>query len=608
MEKEGSLRLRRIAIKEEEVEPLEFIEEMTSHVDEVQQMVLDDILSTNANAEYLQRHGIFGGSIDRKTFKSKLPIIEYENILPDIQRIANGDPSPIFSAQPVTEFLTSSGTSGGERKMIPVIANHHEGTYTFFGWLIPAILNKYISGLDKGKVLHFFSTKTETKSLAGIIMRPILTSYYKSSQFLCKHYANINYTSSIPSIHCTDVFQSLYAQMLAGLADRLAIFQIGSVFPPSFLQAIRFLELHFQDLAADIEHGTVNPQVTDTAVRTALGNILTPDPENAAHIRNECSSGDWQGIIRRIWPNTKFLDILVSGAMVQYIPSLNFYSGDLPLASTLYGSSECLVGLNLYPFTKPEDIAYTIMPNMAYFEFLPVKPVDDIGQIRAEQVVDPVDLAHVEDGKEYEIIVTTYSGLYRYKIGDVLRVAKFYKKAPQFQLVGRKNVCLSIDVDKTEETELQKAIAAAELSHLRPHNATVLDYTCYTDVKTIPGHYVIYCELLPTNYSENSSFSRIIDQCCLTIEESLNSVYKSLRAYYKRIGPLEIKLVKSGTFHEVMDYAIARGASTAQYKLPKCVKSTWMLEILEARVVSTHFSPGVPTWSPCPQQTMASNG
>uniref|UniRef100_A0A5K1FEE1 Uncharacterized protein n=1 Tax=Nymphaea colorata TaxID=210225 RepID=A0A5K1FEE1_9MAGN len=83
MEKEGSLRLKRIAMKEEEVEALEFIEGMRSHVDEVQQMVLNDILSTNANADYLQRHGIFGGSIDRKTSKSKQPISEYEDILPN---------------------------------------------------------------------------------------------------------------------------------------------------------------------------------------------------------------------------------------------------------------------------------------------------------------------------------------------------------------------------------------------------------------------------------------------------------------------------------------------------------------------------------------------
>ncbi|CAN6477804.1 unnamed protein product [Victoria cruziana] len=480
--------------------------------------------------------------------------------------------------------------------MVPVIANHHEGIYAIYGWLVPAIINRYVSGLDHGKVLHFFSVKTATKSPGGLITRPVLTSYYKSPQFLRKHYANINYTSPIPSIHCTDVFQSLYSQLLVGLADRLAVVQMGSTFPPSLLQAVNFLQLHFQDLATDIEHGTVNPQITDPAVRAALQHILAPDPENAQHIRRECSGGNRQGIIRRIWPNIKLLDIVVTGAMAQYISSLNFYSGDLPLTSTIYGSSECFFGLNLRPCTKPEDIAYTILPNMAYFEFLPVKPADDI---REDQVLDPVDLAHVEVGKEYEIIVTTYSGLYRYKVGDILRVANFYNKAPEFHMVGRKNVCLSIDVDKTEEIEIQKAIAAVELAHLGPHNARILDYICHGDVTTIPGRYVIYFELSPTDHIENDELSQAIDRCCFTIEESLNSVYRALRACYKTLGPLEIKLVKGSTFHKILDQAIARGACAAQYKVPKCVKSAWILEILEASVVSVHFSADVPSWSPC---------
>ncbi|CAN6477806.1 unnamed protein product [Victoria cruziana] len=493
--------------------------------------------------------------------------------------------------------------------MIPILADHNDGLYTSYGWLFPAVVNnnyiichffshylvQYIPKQPKGKTLYFFSIKAWTKSPAGITMRHALTSYYNSPQFLYKHYPKFNYTSPIPSILCTDAFQSMYAQILVGLADRLAIVCVGSGFAPSLIHAIRLLELHYEDLAADIEHGTVNPQITDPAVREALENILVPDPDNATHIRRECSSGDWQGIIKRIWPNTKFLEIVVTGAMAQYIPRFNFYSGNLPLVNNLYGSSECVFGLNLNPFNKPEDVAYTIMPNLAFFEFLPIMPADDINHMVQQE---PVDLAHVEVGKEYEIMVTTYSGLYRYKVGDILRVVKFYNKAPEFQIVGRRNVCLSIDMDKTEETDVQKAIAAAELTHLVPHNIKVLDYTCYSDVKKLPGHYIIYFELSPTNHIESYLLSQAIDRCCFTIEESLSSVYRSLRAYYKRIDPLEIKLVKSGTFHELMEHAVSRGASAAQYKPPKCVKSAWILEKLEAKVVSAHFSPSAPSWSP----------
>lgn len=90
---------------EKDAKALQFIEEMTRNVDSVQEKVLAEILSRNDNAEYLQRFKLRGGT-DRDTFKSKVPVVTYEEIQPDIQRIANGDRSPIFSSHPISEFLT----------------------------------------------------------------------------------------------------------------------------------------------------------------------------------------------------------------------------------------------------------------------------------------------------------------------------------------------------------------------------------------------------------------------------------------------------------------------------------------------------------------------
>lgn len=92
---------------EKDAKALQFIEEMTRNADTVQENVLAEILTRNAQTEYLQRFKL-GGSTDRKTFKSKLPIITYEDLQPEIQRIANGDRSPILSAHPISEFLTRS--------------------------------------------------------------------------------------------------------------------------------------------------------------------------------------------------------------------------------------------------------------------------------------------------------------------------------------------------------------------------------------------------------------------------------------------------------------------------------------------------------------------
>ena len=90
---------------EKDAKALRFIEEMTRNADTVQENLLAEILRRNAETEYLRRFNL-GGATDRDTFKSKLPIITYEDLQPEIQRIADGDRSPILSAHPISEFLT----------------------------------------------------------------------------------------------------------------------------------------------------------------------------------------------------------------------------------------------------------------------------------------------------------------------------------------------------------------------------------------------------------------------------------------------------------------------------------------------------------------------
>ncbi|XP_010691643.2 probable indole-3-acetic acid-amido synthetase GH3.1 [Beta vulgaris subsp. vulgaris] len=572
---------------EKDAKALRFIEEMTRNADEVQQKVLGEILTRNAETEYLRRFKL-NAAIDRETFKSKLPMVTYEDLQPEIQRIANGDRSPILSAHPISEFLTSSGTSAGERKLMPTIQEELDRRQLLYSLLMP-VMNLYVPGLDKGKGLYFLFVKSETKTPGGLLARPVLTSYYKSEHFKTRPYdPYMVYTSPNEAILCSDSYQSMYSQMLCGLYERNSVLRLGAVFASGLLRAIRFLQLNWRQLAQDIRVGKLNSKVTDPNICSTMGQVMKPDPELAYFITSECEKDQWEGIITRIWPNTKYLDVIVTGAMAQYIPTLDFYSGGLPMACTMYASSECYFGLNLNPMCKPSEVSYTIMPNMAYFEFLSLESAGSSPRL--------VDLVNVEVGKEYELVITTYAGLYRYRVGDILRVTGFHNSAPQFHFVRRKNVLLSIDSDKTDESELQKAVENAT-QLLKDYNTSVVEYTSYADTKTIPGHYVIYWELLAKE-SGNSVPSNVLDQCCLAMEESLNSVYRQGRVSDNSIGPLEIRVVKNGTFEELMDYAISRGASINQYKVPRCVNFTPIMELLDSRVLSVNFSPSLPHWTP----------
>ena len=90
---------------EKDAKALQFIEEMTRNADSVQENVLAQILRRNADTEYLRSFNL-DGATDRETFKSKIPMVTYEDLQPFIQRIADGDRSPILSSHPVSEFLT----------------------------------------------------------------------------------------------------------------------------------------------------------------------------------------------------------------------------------------------------------------------------------------------------------------------------------------------------------------------------------------------------------------------------------------------------------------------------------------------------------------------
>ncbi|PHU05839.1 putative indole-3-acetic acid-amido synthetase GH3.4 [Capsicum chinense] len=580
-------------------EGFEFIEEVTSNVDEVQKKVLAEILSQNAHVEYLQDHGL-NGHTDRDTFKKVIPVITYQDIQPHINRIINGDKSPILCSQPITELLTSSGTSGGESKLIPT-TDEVLRRRSQLDKLQKCVMSQAVPDYGNGKAMYFMFLRSEEKTPGGLTACALSTSIYRSPYFDFSRPQN-NYTSPPATFLCPDSYQSMYSQMLCGLCQNRQVLRVGSFFATSFIRAILFLEKYWSLLCNDIRTGTVDARVTDPSVREAVMKILKPDPNLADFIEAECTKDSWKGIITRVWPNAKYVTTTVTGTMSQYVPTLDYYSSSLPLVSTMYTASEGPFGINLNPFCKPSEVSYTLIPTMGYFEFLPnrgnngvINSISMPKTLSKEEQQQLVDLADVKIGQEYELIITTYSGLYRYRVSDVLRVAGYKNNAPQFTFLCRENVVLSIDADHTNEVELQNAVRNA-VGNLFPFDARVTEYTSYVDNATIPSHYVLFWEL-----SVNGSTPippSVFEDCCLTIEESLNFFYRQGRAYEKTIGPLEIRVVEIGTFDQLMDYCVSLGASMSQYKTPLCVKFEPHIDLLNSRVVSSYFSPMCPKWVP----------
>ncbi|XP_052208845.1 putative indole-3-acetic acid-amido synthetase GH3.9 [Diospyros lotus] len=591
---------KRLEYKGEEA--LKELEKLTGKADEVQESILREILARNGETEYLKKY--MAGSSDVLEFKRRVPVITYNGVRPYIQRIANGEDSSLISGHPITEMLCSSGTSAGEPKMMPSIAEDLDRR-TFLYNLIMPIMNQYISGLDEGKAMFLYFVKSEMSTPCGLPARTVLTSYYKSKHFKCRSRDPFNdFTSPDQAILSSDSKQSMYCQLLAGLLHRRQVLRLGAVFASAFLRAISFLEDNWPDLCQDIRTGQLNPSITDAECRSAMSVVLSaPDPELAGEIEAICGQSSWKGIVCRLWPKAKYIEAVVTGTMAQYIPSLEYYTnGELPLVCTMYASSECYFGVNLKPLCEPSEVVFTLLPNMGYFEFIPLgengtlfMDLDEEDEVPKDKLVD---LVEVRLGCYYELVVTTFAGLYRYRIGDVLQVTGFHHRAPQFRFICRRNVVLSIDNDKTNEEDLHKSVTKAK-KLLEPYGALLVEYTSYADASSVPGHYVIYWEIRNCSPTAVAPSLEVLRECCAAMEEELDYVYRRCRAHDKSVGPLEIRVVKPGTFEALMDLFIEQGGSINQYKTPRCIKSNnAALKLLDSSVKACFFSPRDPMWKP----------
>src|SRR5690606_26621746 len=112
---------------------------------------------------------------------------------------------------------------------------------------------------------------------------------------------------------------------------------------------------------------------------------------------------------------------------------------------------------------------YVLAVGTAFFEFIPLAAVD-------EAQPATVDLKNLQVGSEYEIVLTSDAGLYRYRLGDIVRVTGWHATAPTFQFLYRRGTLLNLVGEKTSERHTASAITSA-LGRWLGASDPVRDYT-----------------------------------------------------------------------------------------------------------------------------------
>lgn len=214
-----------------------------------------------------------------------------------------------------------------------------------------------------------------------------------------------------------DFHQSLYCHLLCGLISRDDIQVVSSTFAHSIVHAFRTFEQVWEELCNNIRDGVLTSRITVPSIRTAMSKLLKPNPELAATIHEKCSRlSNWYGLIPELFPNAKYIYGIMTGSMEPYLNKLRHYAADLPLLSADYGSSEGWIGANVNPDMPPELATFAVLPNIGYFEFIPLRQnLDTLAEEGSDSTLitlepKPVGLSEVRVGEEYEILVTNFAG------------------------------------------------------------------------------------------------------------------------------------------------------------------------------------------------------
>lgn len=255
--------------------------------------------------------------------------------------------------------------------------------------------------------MQFIYSSKQFKTKGGLAAGTATTNVYRNAEFK-KTMRAMQTTCCSPDevIFGPDFHQSLYCHLLCGLIFRDEVQVVSSTFAHSIVHAFRTFEQVWEELVTDIREGTLSSRVTVPSIRAAIAKLLKPNPELASAIYSKILGlSNWNGLIQELFPNTKYIYGIMTGSMEPYLRKMRHYAGDLPLLSADYGSSEGWIGANVNPQLPPELSTFAVLPNIGFFEFIPLRE-----DLNCQEEAKPVGLTEVKIGEEYEILVTNFAG------------------------------------------------------------------------------------------------------------------------------------------------------------------------------------------------------
>ena len=499
---------------------------------EVQEHVLLDILKHAEQSQIGEKFG-FSKIKNYADFASILPPQTWKDLEPYAKAMERGEKNQLFNGVP-DYFVCTSGTTGSIKK-IPESARGRAAKSMTTRLRVEAIA-RHAPSVTNAKLLPLVNNAVEGYSEAGIafgsasgIALATASEQLKNRVAFPLEALEVGYSDALDYLILRFALEEDVRIIFGNNAGRIEQF---------FLRA----EKEAEHLIDDIKHGTLS---CETAIPAPLLERLqrkcTPNPTRAEELRLA-----WKNKKRFLpevyWPNLQVVTCWLAGSVGRYVKAIRpFLSPSVLLFDLGYGATEGKFNIPL----EPKNPAGTLTTYAAFYEFC---PLGETRFLRAHEL---------QDGEEYELYVTNYSGLYRYALRDVVRVDGFSGNTPRILFEYKAGEMLNLAGEKVAAATLLPVVSSVIGSALT-HWCVVGDptqkrYLFCVELSELPEN----PDQLARNYAQKLETALMEETLIYPIFRNQNLLEK--------IG---LKLMRSGWMDALYADQTQSGRSKVQIKLP----------------------------------------
>lgn len=467
----------------------------TSQSEMIQRQQLMWMIRQARNTQWGVKHD-FSMISSYEDFVTKVPLTPYENIRPLVERMIAGERDVLWRGR-TTHFAQSSGTSDGKSKYIPITADSFQRCH-------------YRGGTDV--VAHYLNLYPDSKMFSG------------KGFILGGSYGN-----ELKSLPKGVVVGDLSANLIDNITPLVNVVRVPS-------KKIALMEDWAKKLPALVE-ASIKENITNISgvpswFLTVLKEILVKSGATTIH---------------DVWPN---LEVFFHGG-VSFEPYREQYNTITDKAKMryleTYNASEGFFAVQ----NAIDDRAMLLLLDVGvFYEFIPLEEVE-------QEHPTLLPIWKVEEGKVYALVITACNGLWRYPIGDTVKVESL--NPVKITIAGRTKHYINAFGEELMVHNTDAAITKV----CREMKCSILNYTAapvYADDKSKGYHeWLIEFSSMP---SDIETFTTRLDE----LLQQENSDYQAKRYNGIFLERLSVVIARQRLFD---DWLASTGKLGGQRKVPR---------------------------------------